>query len=285
MNPRFDMPSLGISSFRIRLPARLWVPVAVLVFWIAVAVGTRFVAPYPPNTINPNVVLQPPSLQHLCGTDQLGRDIFSRILYGTRDALMIAISSVISGAGVGTLMGIVAGYHRGKLEWAVMRLTDTLLAIPSIVIAMVIITILGQGVPDLILAIGLSEVPIFIRLARGSTLSIREMPYVEAARAAGASTLRIVARHIFGNVLGSVVVLGVIDMGASILAVAGLTFIGLGPPPPSPEWGSMITQAQQYIPQDWWMAIFPGLAIISAVLALNLVADGLKPLIDPRLKR
>ncbi|MHB1612446.1 MAG: ABC transporter permease, partial [Sulfobacillus sp.] len=226
--------------------------------------------------------LLPPSFQHWFGTDQLGRDIFSRIIWGGRDAFIIALGSVVLGAIVGTLLGIIAGIGSDAVKWIIMRVTDILLAIPAIVIAMVVITILGAGVPDLILAIGLSEVPIFIRVARGATLTVREKPYVESSKALGAGFTRTLLQHILPNIFGSVLVVATIDMGASILAVAGLTFIGLGPPPPQPEWGSMITQAQQYVPQYWWMAVFPGVVIVIAVLALNLLGEEIQRILDPR---
>lgn len=276
-------PEPGSSSrFHIKITARLIIAVIILGFWIFAAIAAPMIAPYSPTAINSNAALQPPSFAHICGTDQLGRDIFSRILYGAQDALLIAVGSVGVGAGVGTMLGIIAGYRTGIMSWIIMRLTDILLAIPSIVIAMVVITIAGEGVIDLIVAIAVSEIPIFIRLARSSTLSLRSTMFVEAAEAAGASSWRIIVVHLLRNLIGSIVVLGVIDMGASILAVAGLTFIGLGPPPPQPEWGAMITQAQQYIPSNWWMAVFPGLAIVSAVLALNMLADESQQYFDPQ---
>ncbi|MHB1683106.1 MAG: ABC transporter permease [Bacilli bacterium] len=259
----------------------LWIPLLVLLIWLIVSVFPGL-APYPPDTINASNVLLGPSLQHWFGTDQLGRDIFSRIIWGARDAFIIALGSVILGAIGGAVLGIVGGTGPEAIKWTIMRFTDILLSIPSIVIAMVVITILGAGVPDLILAIGLSEVPIFIRVARGATLTIRERLYIESATVLGAGFTRILVRHILPNIFGSILVVATIDMGGSILAVAGLTFIGLGPPPPQPEWGSMITQAQQYIPQDWWMAVFPGVVIIIAVLALNLLGEELQRLLDPR---
>lgn len=265
-----------------RISWRLIGPLIVLLFWLIAAIGAQWIAPYPADGINPHDVLQAPSWAHLFGTDQLGRDVFSRVLYGAKDAVIIAIGSVGLGAGTGTLLGILAGYGDRVTAWLIMRITDILLSIPNIVIAMVVITILGDGVLDLMIAIAISEVPIFIRFARGNTLALRTLAYVEAAQAAGASRSRIILQHLLRNLVGTLVVLVVIDMGGSILAVAGLTFIGLGPPPPQPEWGAMITAAQSYIPQDWWMAVFPGLSIISAVLALNIAADEWQYHIDPQ---
>ena len=266
----------------VKRPA-FFVPSIALILWIIAAVDPG-IAPYAPNAIQSAQALAHPSLPHFFGTDQLGRDIFSRIIGGSRDALVIALLSVLLGAFVGTVLGIVGGTSTPSVRWLVMRVTDILLAIPSIVIAMVIITILGEGVPDLILAIGISEIPIFIRLSRGATLSVRERPYVEAAEASGAGFFRILFRHVLPNILNSILVVVTIDMGASILAVAGLTFIGLGPPPPAPEWGSMVTQAQQYIPQDWWMAVFPGLVIVVAVLSLNILGEELQRILNPRIQ-
>ncbi len=278
-----DSEKMPSSRARRKFLSRLglWVPLAVLALWLVISIYPNM-APYPPNAINAPAELLAPSWHHWFGTDQLGRDIFSRILWGGRDAFIIALGSVVLGAFLGTILGIIGGMGSEPIKWFIMRMTDILLSIPAIVVAMVVITILGAGVVDLILAIGISEVPIFIRVARGATLTVRERPYVESATALGAGFGRVLFRHVLPNIFGSVLVVATIDMGGSILAVAGLTFIGLGPPPPQAEWGSMISQAQQYIPQDWWMAVFPGVVIIIAVLALNLLGEELQRVFDPR---
>lgn len=257
-------------------------PFLVLYVWVLVSLLVGHLGLQPPDQINATAPLSPPGPGHWLGTDELGRDEFSRILYGARDALVIGLGSVLVGAGAGTVLGLVAGYGSRFTDWLLMRFADTLLALPGIVVAMVVITILGNGVPDLILAIAVGEVPVYLRLVRGSTLSLRHKEFVEASVAMGAGRMRTIFRHILPNVIGPALVLGTIDMGYAILTVAGLTFIGLGPPPPRPEWGSMITSAQQYIPTYWWLAVDPGIAIIITVLALNLAGERWQRHLDPQ---
>lgn len=257
------------------------VPLAVIVAVILAGVLAPWVAPHNPDTIHYTLASLPPRPGFWLGTDDLGRDILSRLIWGARDSMTIAIGSVILGGAGGVLMGLVSGYGGRSVDWTLMRIVDVLLAIPGVVIALVVVAILGEGLYDLVIAIAVGEIPVFARLVRGAVLSIREREYVEASRAIGAPTWRILMRHILPNVLGPIVVLGTLDMGVAILVAAGLTFIGLGPPPPAPEWGAMLNEAQNFIPQDWWMAVFPGLMITITVLCLNLLGDALRDVLDP----
>jgi peptide/nickel transport system permease protein len=265
-----------------RIPWALVVPLGVVVLELLLAVLAPELSPHNPLAIQPSLARVPPRPGYWLGTDDLGRDILSRLLYGARDSLLIALGSVTVGALVGTAMGLVAGYAGGTLDWVGMRVVDVLLSIPAIVVALVVIAILGQGLADLILAIGVGEVPVFARTVRGTVLGLRSREYVEAAQAAGASHLRIVLRHILPNAIGPILVLATLDMGVAILSAAGLTYLGLGPPPPAAEWGSMLNEAQNFIPGAWWMAVFPGLAIMVTVLAFNLLGDALRDALDPR---
>lgn len=276
------LPLVALPAGR-RRAAGVWrpgllVPAAILVLWVLVAAVPSLFAPFRPNAIGAGAAMVPPNAVHLLGTDQLGRDVLSRVIYGARDALLIAFGSVVVGASVGTLMGMVAGYVGGLVDSVLMRVTDVLLAIPGIVLALAVVTILGQGVPDLMLAIGISEVPVFVRVAYGSTVEIRERLFVLASRASGARPRRVITVHVLPNVVTHILVMLTVDMGAAVLAVAGLSFIGLGPPPPFPQWGTMVADSQQYIPPGWWLAVFPGLAIVVSVVTLNALGDALQRL-------
>jgi peptide/nickel transport system permease protein len=276
--PRETVESPRVAASRWR---PVWPPLAVIVAIILAGILAPWIAPHNPDTIYYTLASQPPRPGFWLGTDDLGRDVLSRLIWGTRDSMTISIGSVLVGGAGGVLMGLVSGYGGRTVDWALMRVVDVLLAIPGVVIALVVIAILGEGLYDLVIAIAVGEIPVFARLVRGAVLSIREREYVEASRAVGAPTWRILTRHILPNVLGPIVVLATLDMGVAILVAAGLTYLGLGPPPPAPEWGAMLNEAQNFIPQDWWMAVFPGLAITVTVLSLNLLGDALRDVLDP----
>lgn len=229
---------------------------------------------------------QGPSLQHWLGTDQLGRDQLSRILFGARISLVLAVAVVLFSAIIGTILGAIAGYVGGWVDEAIMRFTDMVLAFPSLVLALVLGAILGPSLFNLILAISLVWWPWYTRLVRGQATSVRERQYVLAARSLGASRLWIIRRHILPNVLGPVRIQATYDFGAAILTAAALSFLGLGPRPPAADWGSMINTGRQYILSgEWWLAVFPGLAIYLTVLAFNIVGDRIQTLADPRSRR
>jgi peptide/nickel transport system permease protein len=235
---------------------------------------------------NPTQAYQSPSVEHPFGTDNLGRDQLSRILYGARVSLVLAVSVVLLSAIIGTPLGAIAGYFGGWVDEAIMRFTDMVLAFPSLVLALVLGTILGPSLINLILAISLVWWPWYTRLVRGATTSIRERQFVLASRSIGASRPWIIRRHVLPNVLGPVRIQATYDFGAAILTGAALSFLGLGPRPPVADWGSMINTGRQYVLSgEWWLAVFPGVAIFVTVLAFNVVGDRIQTLADPRSRR
>jgi len=229
--------------------------------------------------------LNPPDSQHFMGLDTYGRDTWSRIVYGARVSLMVGICSVLLGGAIGTLMGLTAGYLGGKIENVLMRSVDVLMAFPSLIMGLMVLAVLGAGLSKMILAIGIVLSPTFARVAHSATLAVKENEYVEAARAIGAGRFRIIRRHIMPNILGEVVVLASIWTATAIRVEANLSFIGLGVAPPTPAWGSMIRQGTQHLANAPWVSLFPGLAILITVLAFNLLGDGLRDILDPRLQQ
>ncbi len=256
---------------------------------LAVIVGAVIAAPlltsFDPLETSPRDRLQPPSLTHPFGTDELGRDLWSRVLYGGRLSLsagFIAVGIAVLG---GILVGLVAGYYGGKVDMLLMRLADILMAMPGILLTMVFIFSLGPTLTNAMIAIGLASIPEYARLVRGSVLAAREHPYVDAAQVTGVPPWLIMARHILPNVVAPVLILATIGIGGAILSLAGLSFLGLGAQPPTPEWGVIISDGRARLRNAWWIATFPGLAIAFSVLAINLVGDGLRDAFDPRLRR
>lgn len=242
-----------------------------------------FVAPYDPITVNPARRLAPPSRDHLLGTDELGRDILSRIIYGSRISLIIGIVSVGVGVAIGVPWGILSGYKGGFFDLVTQRAIDALLSFPSILLALLAVTVIGPGLWNAMLAVGVSSIPTYTRVVRGLVLSLREEDYVIAARALGATESRILLRHILPNALAPVIVLSTLQIGTAILAAAGLGFLGLGAQPPTPEWGAMLSRGRAYLRVAPHVAAFPGLAIFLSVLGYNLLGDGLRDALDPRL--
>lgn len=251
---------------------------------VTAALLAPVVAPADPAKPDFANLLQPPSRAHLLGTDDLGRDILSRVIYGARTSLLAGCVSVGLAVAIGLPLGLVSGYYRGPLDNFLMRLTDALLSFPFLVLALAIAAVLGTGLAKAMIAIGIVFTPGFIRLARGQVLSERERTYVEAARALGARDGRILWGHILPNTLSPVLVQASLAMAAAITAEATLSFLGLGTQPPTPSWGSMLNIAQAYLGRAPWLALWPGLAIFLTVLSLNLVGDGLREVLDPRLR-
>jgi peptide/nickel transport system permease protein len=241
-------------------------------------------APADPTRTDFVNLLQPPSRAHPMGTDDLGRDILSRIIFGARTSLLAGVISVGLALTAGVPLGLISGYFRGKLDAVLMRLTDALLAFPFLVLALAIAAVLGAGLVEAMIAIGVVFTPGFIRLARAQVLSERERIYVEAARALGASDAQVLWRHILPNSLSPVLVQASLAMATAITAEATLSFLGLGTQPPTPSWGTMLNVAQAYLGRAPWLALWPGLAIFVTVLSLNLVGDGLREVLDPRLR-
>ena len=267
----------------LRQPA-IAVGTVVMLIFLLVALLAPLLAPYEPLGQNISAGLNAPSAAHLFGTDKLGRDIFSRILYGARISLFVGVAVVLISAAVGTVLGVVAGYMGGWADEALMRITDIFFAFPALILAMAIAGALGPSLQNALIAISAATWPVYARLLRGQVLALKEREFVLAARTVGVPEWQIVFRHLLPNMLAPLLVQSSFDMGAAITAVAGLSFIGFGAQPPTPEWGVMISDARTYMATAWWMGTFPALAIMLVVGSFNLLGDGLRDLLDPRLR-
>ena len=256
-----------------------------LIVMILLSALSPVIAPYGYDEQNYSVARQTPSMEHLAGTDELGRDIFSRILYGGRVSLTIGIISVGIGLLCGGSLGVLAAYYGGITETVIMRIIDILMAIPSIILSISICAALGSGIVNTMIAVGISSIPTYARVFRSSVISEKSKEYIEAARAVGAGNLRIILRHILPNSLAPVIVQASLGVAQAITTAASLSFIGLGIQPPNPEWGALLSGGRQYIRDFPHMVVYPGIAIMLTVLALNLIGDGLRDALDPRLKR
>ncbi len=253
---------------------------------IVVAAGAPFIAPLSPSAQYADAVLKGPGAieRHALGTDEFGRDILSRIIWGTRISLQVGLASVLFGFALGVPLGIYAGYRGAWAETTIMRATDMLMAFPTLLLALIIVTALGGSLVNEIMAIGIALTPNFVRLSRSLTLTIRETDYIMAARAIGAGQFRAMTRHVFPNALYALVVVATLYIATAIRTEAGLSFLGLGIPPPTPSWGNILSEGRQYIKCCPWITTFSGVAIMLAVLAFNLVGDALRDLLDPRLR-
>jgi glutathione transport system permease protein len=289
------MSDATLGAFPLRSPpAEFWrrfrrkrvalVSGGVLLLLILSAIAAPWIAPYGPATPDYDNVLAGPSLQHLCGTDTFGRDIFSRILWGGRISLTVGFISVALGGLVGVVLGLVSGFFGGFIDSLLMRMMDVLLAFPGILLAIGVVALLGPGVANVIYAIAVFSVPVFARLVRGSTLALKQTLYVQAARSIGVRAPMLMLRHILPGTLPSVIVYISLRVGTAILTAAALSFIGLGAPPPSPEWGAMLAEGRSYLGVADQITLFPGLAIFVAVLAFNLLGDGLRDALDQKLR-
>ena len=263
------------------------VGLVILIILVLLAVFANVIANYDNVVIKQNLSqrLQAPSAAHWLGTDEFGRDIFARLVHGTRVSLQVGIIAVGISIVIGGILGAIAGYYGGKLDNIIMRIMDIFLAVPSILLAIAIVSALGPSILNLMLAISISSVPSYARIVRASVLSIRDQEFIEAAKAIGASNTRIIFRHIIPNSLAPVIVQATLGVASAILSTAGLSFIGLGIQPPAPEWGSMLSGGRQYLRYAWWVTTFPGVAIMITILSLNLLGDGLRDALDPRLKQ
>ena len=239
-------------------------------------------APYAPDAALPTQTLLPPSAVHWFGTDQLGRDVLSRILYGARVSPMIALLVLVLACVVGVPLGIAAGYFRGAIDDVIMRITDVFLAFPALLLALAIAAVLPPSIGSVTFAIAITWWPWYTRLIRGQAASVSGRPYVEGARAAGVSHTRILFRHVLPNSLTPLIVQVSLDVSAVILTVSALSFLGLGAQDPTPDWGLMVSQGQQYFQTQWWLVTFPGIAILLTAVAFNLLGDGLRDVLDPR---
>jgi peptide/nickel transport system permease protein len=256
----------------------------ILVLFVGAALFAALLSPADPLAQNVVQGLKPPSPAHLLGTDKLGRDILSRMLYGARISLFVGASVVVIGGGLGTLLGLIAGYAGGLVDEAIMRVTDLFFAFPALILAMAIAGALGPSLQNALIAISAVTWPVYARLIRGQVLALKQREFVLAARALGIPEAQIVLRHLLPNTLAPLLVQASFDMGGAITAVAGLSFIGFGAQPPTPEWGVMISEGRNYIATQWWLATVPALAILLVVGGFNLLGDGLRDLLDPRLR-
>jgi peptide/nickel transport system permease protein len=251
---------------------------------VLVAVAAPVLAPHDPVRLNVVESLEPPGARHWLGTDQFGRDVLSRIIYGSRVSVAMGLVAVAISVGGGSVLGLLAGYYRGSVDLLVMRLVDVMLAFPGILLALVVIAVLGPALGSAMIAVGISGMPLFIRVVRGSTLVVRELAYVEAAQATGCRDVRVLVRHVLPNVVTPVIVLVTLGIPSAIVAGAALSFLGLGIKPPTPDWGEMLSRGRAFMGTAWWLSTFPGLAIAIVVLAINRFGDGLRDALDPRMK-
>jgi peptide/nickel transport system permease protein len=295
------VPAIGVTAAPPRRPSnqtgflafcrRLWkvrlaaVGLTIVAFLVICALTAPWISPYEPNRQRLLDALQAPSAEHLLGTDENGRDVLSRILYGTQVSLAAGIFSVTIALSLGVTIGLVSGYFGGRVDNVLMRCMDALLAFPTLVLALAITATLGPGLRNAMIAIGIVGTPIFARLTRGQVLSVREREMVEAARTIGASHVRIMVKHILPNVMGPLIVQISLSVAVAILAEATLSFLGLGVQPPQPSWGSMVSRGKDYLDLAPWLAFAPGGAILLAVLGFNFVGDAVRDALDPRLSR
>ncbi|WP_019415451.1 nickel transporter permease [Paenisporosarcina sp. TG20] len=249
---------------------------------IVCALFAPLIATHSPTEVNLQSKLEAPSTSHYFGTDEVGRDIFSRIVYGTRISLRIGLLVVLIAFPIGTILGAIAGYFGGGVDQIIMRITDVFLSFPGIILAMSIAAALGPSIENVMLALAATWWPWYTRIVRSSVLSIKNAEFIEASRALGANPFRILFKEIIPNSIGPATIQASLDLGFVILAAAGLSFIGLGAQPPSPEWGAMLSNSREILRDAWWAATFPGLAILLTVLGFNLVGDGLNDVLDPK---
>lgn len=267
----------------VRRPAALFGLVIVTLF-LAIAVVAPYIAPYDANEADFFRARQGPSQDHWLGTDELGRDVFSRLLYGARISLRIGIIAVAIGVGAGVPLGLIAGYYGRGVDNLIMRLVDIMLSFPSILLAIGLVAILGPGLNNAIIAVGVVAVPVYIRQVRASVLGVKEMEFVAAARAAGASDARIMLIHVLPQCISPILVQSSLQIASAILSAAGLGFLGLGAPVDVPEWGTMLANGRQYVFSAPHLTMFPGLAIMLVVMGFNLLGDGLRDALDPRMR-
>lgn len=280
-------PSYSDSPWRIALRrlwrnkfamTGLWMTLLIILLVTAAPLITR----HTPEEMNYSAALQPPSLEYPFGTDDLGRDVYSRVMYGGRESLKVGFIGVFVALFGGVLLGVWSGYAGGWVDTLTQRVTEVFLAFPAMLLLLSIVAILGPGLVTIIIALGIASIPVYSRMVRGSVLSVKEMEYIAAAQALGADDFRIMTRHIIPNIIGPILIYGTLGLSGAILLTAGLSYIGLGAQPPSPEWGAMLNYGRGYLASAWWMSIFPGLGIFFSVLGINMLGDGLRDALDPK---
>jgi peptide/nickel transport system permease protein len=276
-----DARRFRVAKRLLRRPASV-IAALVVAGFIAVALAAPQLAPYGPNATNFGAIRKAPSALYRLGTDEVGRDLLSRLIWGARASLLAGVIPVSIAVVVSIPLGLLSGYVGGWVDGVIMRVTDAMLAIPFLIVAIALAAFLGPSLTNAMIAIGIATLPIFLRLARGTVLALKTEDYVEAARAVGGSHVRIAARHILPNMLPPLFIQSSITIAAAIIAEASLSFLGLGQQPPAPSWGSMLNAAQRYLSQAPWMALYPGLMIFLVVMALNVLGDGLRDALDPK---
>ena len=274
-----------ISFRRLRKSRTAVLGIIIIILFTIIAFFAPYIAPYDPMEQNFIKSFRPPSAEHYLGTDEFGRDVFSRIIYGSRISLQIGFIAVFISLVVGVSVGLAAGYYGGWIDMVVMRLMDLMLSFPYILLALVIMSILGPGIYNAMIAIGIVYVPQYARIVRSSVLSVKKKEYVLAAQALGANDLRIILKHVFLNSMAPIIIQTTLSIGRAIINAAGLSFLGLGAQPPTPEWGAMLSNGQDFLRNAPWIATFPGIAIALLVLGFNLVGDGFRDAFDPRLHK
>ena len=255
-----------------------------IILLILTALIGPYLTPYDPNAQNYDARLVGPSLEHWFGTDHHGRDIFSRIIHGMSITLRVGFSSVLIGMTIGVAFGVVSGYFGGWVDTIIMRFMDILLAFPGILLALAIVSVLGGGMNNVIISVAIFSIPVFARISRGSTLEVRELEYIEAVKALGASDFRIIVLHVLPNILSPIIVQATLNIATSVLTASGLSFLGMGAQPPTPEWGAMLSDGRNYMWDAPHVSTIPGLAIVVVVLAFNVFGDGLRDALDPKSK-
>lgn len=258
--------------------------VSIILVVVLLAIFAPNLTPYDPERVTPSLRLQAPNELYIFGTDDFGRDVFTRVAYGARLSLLVGFFSVTIAASIGIPLGMIGGYFGGRIDALLMRLTDVMLAFPGILLALAIVAILGRSLTNVMIAVGISAIPLYARMARGGTLSIKTIDYVVAAHAIGCAAPRILVQHIFPNILAPLIVIATNGIASAIIAGAALSFLGLGAQPPTPEWGIMLSEGRVYLRAAWWVTTFPGMAIMITVMSINLIGDGLRDILDPRLR-
>ena len=251
---------------------------------VLVSLAAPLISTFDPNKMDTRASLLAPSAEHIFGTDQFGRDVFSRVIHGGRVSLEVALTAVFTAVVVGGLIGLVTGYYGGWTDTVAMRFMDVLIAFPSLLLALFLVASLGADLKNLILAISLTRVPYFARLVRAEVMALAQRPFIAASRTMGASDLRVLARHLLPNVMPLLIIFGTTDVGTAIIAESSLSYLGLGAQPPTPSWGRMLTEARAFLGQATWLGVFPGLFIMITVIGFNLVGDGLRDILDPRMR-
>ncbi len=273
--------SRGLRQLKDNL--RVKISLLILIMLVLMAIFAPYISPQDPDEMNLGASLEPPSSEHWLGTDRMGRDMLSRIIYGTRVSLLVGVIAVGISGTLGLILGTLAGYYGGIIDGIIMRLVDILLAFPSILLAISLVAVLGPSLVNVMFAIGIVNWVSYARLIRGELLSLKEKEFISAVRAMGASTPRIIIKHMLPNAIAPIIVMATLGMAGAIITESSLSFLGIGVQPPTPSWGQMLSEGREIIRQAWWVSTFPGVAIMIVVLAFNLLGDSLRDALDPNL--